>query len=536
MNGFSVRVRLKLIAWSAALFILICLGLFLSLEVLTHRPSPVHATLIPAEIAAEDAYLQRSGLTLPEGSLLKSHPFESPWTSRSLLVPSSWFHQPGLVNYLRPHRVRADLLLADLDTLQPVMQRAYDGWDTAAARGWDWNQWFSNWRKQLTAKDSTQLSFDEAFAPIDALIAFQRDNHTQIPLIRNTASGSQTATLATAPTATCTEIRTNKQLFPIDPKDAGQQVRTAKQWTTNSSVLADTHYIAMPTSYGAPQAVHCGSDWIPLQPIGRPPNPISNLKLLLSLDNHTRIERLGDGVVYARLPTFVWSNYDNIARGNWPTRQPGDHVLIVDLRNNSGNSEEYGHEALKGWIDETRIKSFPQWGKQVNSSCLYAPLKWGYSAQTGAIRPGQRQYLQSLLDLMAQPYPPECPRSVNTTTAQWIYPQHHFAPRPGDLRIIALVNNHCGSDCEAMLMDLASLPETIVAGDNTFGVGQFIQPGYSFLPHTGLMYRIALGNSNLYGDNRSVDGYGLDVDIVLPQIDSLKPAQLRELAAVVAKL
>jgi len=54
------------------------------------------------------------------------------------------------------------------------------------------------------------------------------------------------------------------------------------------------------------------------------------------------------------------------------------------------------------------------------------------------------------------------------------------------------------------------------------------------LPHTGLPYRIALGRSDFYGDNRSVDGYGLDVDIVLPDVNSLGRESMRELAAIVA--
>lgn len=62
--------------------------------------------------------------------------------------------------------------------------------------------------------------------------------------------------------------------------------------------------------------------------------------------------------------------------------------------------------------------------------------------------------------------------------------------------------------------------------------GAIIQPGYSVLPHTGLTYRIALGVSNLYGDTRSVDGYGLDVDVVLPEIDTLKPSEFLRLAQI----
>jgi C-terminal processing protease CtpA/Prc len=114
--------------------------------------------------------------------------------------------------------------------------------------------------------------------------------------------------------------------------------------------------------------------------------------------------------------------------------------------------------------------------------------------------------------------------------------EHHFAPKPGDLRIIALVNSHCGSDCEWMTEELASLPETLVAGVNTYGVCQMIQPGYSVLPHTGLRYRIALGRADPYGDNRSVDGYGLDVDVVIPDVDSLGRDSMRKIAAIVAPL
>ena len=52
-------------------------------------------------------------------------------------------------------------------------------------------------------------------------------------------------------------------------------------------------------------------------------------------------------------------------------------------------------------------------------------------------------------------------------------------------------------------------------GVNTVGLTGFIQPGYSALPNTRLPFRIALGSADVYGDHRSVDGYGLDVDIVL---------------------
>jgi len=297
----------------------------------------------------------------------------------------------------------------------------------------------------------------------------------------------------------------------------------------------------MPTSYGAPQAVHCGSTWIPHHPIdARHETGWSLIPQQLwthSRPDPVRIERLNGGIIYARLPSFYWQNYEQVSRQGWPQRQQADRVLIVDLRDNDGGEAGYGVAALKDWIDENRMKSFQDFGSQLGTSCLFAALTWNRQARDSpTIRPSQVEWLQQLLDRMAQPYPAGCPRSVNTIPPQWTYPQRRFNPKPGDLRIIALVNSHCGSDCEFITMQLASLPETIVAGVNTYGLGQFIQPGYSVLPHTGLAYRIAQGRSNHYGDDRSYDGYGLDVDVVLPEVNTLNPEQLSELAEVVSKL
>jgi hypothetical protein len=540
-NGFpsSNHLGRNLLLSTAALLTLLFLVFFARLESIAHRPSPAHPTLTTAEIAAETTHLQQLGLTLPDGTFLKPHPFEPPWTSHSLLVPSTWsYPAPGIQWLLGPHKVRADLLLADLNILEPVMQRAYGGWDSAAIRGWNWVQWFANWRDQLAAKGTTQLSYDQAFAPMDALFAFQRDNHTQIPLIRtSTSDGSQTALLATPPTAPCNEIRTNARTFPIAADDPGQQVRTAKRWEPGDPSFTDTHYISMPTSRGTPQAIRCGAAWIPLQTTGGIRNLIHNLLRLAPNHDPTRIERLGDGIVYARLPTFDASNYEQISRQGWAERQPGDRVLIVDLRNNGGGDAQYGLDALQGWIDPARMIHFADLGSQVNSSCLYPALKWGYLAQTGQTGdPTQKPFLQELLDRIAQPYPAGCPHSMDITPSRWTYLQHRFNPKPSDLRILALVDSHCASDCELITEMLASLPETIIIGANTYGVCQMIQPGYSVLPNTGLRYRIALGRDDPYGDNRSVDGYGLDVDVTVPEVDTLTPTQLRTLAQIVAHL
>ncbi|HTV05852.1 MAG TPA: S41 family peptidase [Acidobacteriaceae bacterium] len=548
----QVRRRLfkrRAVGWSAAilsaLILLFLLVFWRMREVIAHRLSFVLLTVTSAEIEAENTRLKQAGLIVKDGNFFKEHPFDPPWTSHSLLIPSSWNYQPVFTGLIRrSHRVRADLLLEDLDVLQPVMERAYGGWGSAAARGWSWDKWFADWRKLLAAKGTAEIPFREAFAPVDALKAFQRDNHTQIPLERGadaSSDGSQTALLASTPTAPCTEARAGGRLIAISTNDASQHVRAAKKWSAGAAVFENEYYISMPRSFGSPQSVLCGKVWIPLRRINEREGGLWSRVVwrLVRKFRHDRprVERLGDGIVYMHLPTFIWSNYEGVLEKDWPVRKSGDRVLIVDLRGNGGGSESYGLKVLKGWIDEKRMVPFGDLGVELNSSCLYAALRWNQAVESTPISfPGQKKFLQSLLDRMAQPYPSGCPRSVEIQPAKWTYMQRRFAPKPDDLRIIALVDSYCGSDCELMVMRLASLPDTVVAGTNTFGVGQFVQPGYSVLPHTGLRYRIALGRSNFYGDNRSFDGYGLDVDVVLPEVDSLGLRQLRELAEAVKKM
>jgi C-terminal processing protease CtpA/Prc len=131
---------------------------------------------------------------------------------------------------------------------------------------------------------------------------------------------------------------------------------------------------------------------------------------------------------------------------------------------------------------------------------------------------------------LLMPSPAGCPRSVKHTIARINYRDRHYRPDAPGMRIIALVDNGCGSDCEFLVETLATLPETVVVGENTFGVAQFIQPGYAMLPHTGLPFRIALGVSDAYGDGRSFDGYGFDVDIVLAEKRDWKMERLEALA------
>jgi len=493
------------------------------------------------EISSEDARLAKDGLVLRDGHFLKETPFQPPWTSHSLLMPSDWPLGPSRISMLLGQkRVRADLLRLDLDTLEAVMQRGYGGWDSAARRGWNWAEWFSDWRRQLASKGTGEIPIDEAFAPVDALKEFQKDNHTLIPIERSSmldGDSSQTALLETMPSSRCDEVRSGNQIHEIPVNDPAQQVKVAYKWAEGASELTRAAYISMPRSHGVPQAVHCGAAWIELKPAsaGHPALALVRMAHSLLRNDHMEIERLGKGILYARLPTFIRSNYHDASSGELPHRESTDRVLIIDLRNNHGGSIGYGLEALSRLIDEDRMVPWTALGKELTSSCLYAALRWnGQLALSPQALSEDKAFLQNLLDQMSQPYPLNCPRTVDKTIATWIYSQHHFSPKSDDMRIVALVNNGCGSDCELLTAELASLRETIVVGTNTFGIAQFIQPGYSVLPHTSLPYSISLGESDFYGDRRSFDGYGLDVDIIIPDIDGTSKDHLRHLAELIA--
>jgi hypothetical protein len=77
---------------------------------------------------------------------------------------------------------------------------------------------------------------------------------------------------------------------------------------------------------------------------------------------------------------------------------------------------------------------------------------------------------------------------------------------------------------------LAQLPNTVIAGTSTYGVMGFTQPGYFVLPNSRVPFRLALSRTDAYGDGRSVDGYGITVDVLLPTVQSRSRASLLALA------
>jgi hypothetical protein len=218
-----------------------------------------------------------------------------------------------------------------------------------------------------------------------------------------------------------------------------------------------------------------------------------------------------------------------------PASAGRERLLIIDLRMNSGGDEQLN--ALNRWVDLSKLESAVKESRTQPKSCLYDALRWGYTQVSSLnMKPplsgGLRNEIQGELDSLFQPGAEGCPRAVEREQSKWNYNRHRFpAPAPvGRPRLMLLTDGGCGSDCEFMVYVLAAVEGSVVVGEATYGVCQFIQPGYFILPHTRLHFRIALGRSDLYGDDRSVDGYGLGADIVLAGDDAHAPETILRLA------
>jgi C-terminal processing protease CtpA/Prc len=234
------------------------------------------------------------------------------------------------------------------------------------------------------------------------------------------------------------------------------------------------------------------------------------------------LRHVSEAIGYLRLPTFSKDNSEIIdrERAGWEKPNGKEKVLIIDLRGNDGGDAAF--DALDGWVSSQDLKSLSKGNRRVGNSCLYPPLRWGYTSMSSAnLKPpltaSMQGELQGALDALFSKDDPACPAQFREERAKRHYKDRSGGakPRLGKPTIMVVVDNECGSDCEYMTHILANLPETVVVGVNTFGVMQYIQPGYSALPNTRLPFRVALGTSDVYGDNRSVDGYGLDVDVLI---------------------
>ncbi|HKU67541.1 MAG TPA: S41 family peptidase [Candidatus Baltobacteraceae bacterium] len=508
-------------------FIILALGL---LAVLAAAPSA--SVRVPqAQIDAENARWRSLGVKLPPGGIVLEHPYAAPYSNRSFVVPFAWYST--FFNALREKKdvpVDAAALRQDLPLLKLLLEKAYAGYQPAASRGWNWNAMFRGWDAQLTRSGSKKLSLRDAFAPWGRLEDVQLDNHSGVPGVMEFGSGSASATLASDPQGACSQLRfTSGRLETLSPHDPGRQPHAVQAW--NGAQLAPAWYVSYPKRLGTASSLRCGGRDIALMPAAQTPAPSQTPVYTM----------LGDGIAYLRVPTFTDANNEALRAALSKATDLGKEKLVIfDLRGNDGGNAP--SDILTNWFAESAVEIASNMSQSGTSSCFTTALGFGLQQQLAGnlkppVSPGLQQLLQQIVDTLKSSSTPDCSVQPQVKSSDRSMRDHHFSVHSHDAdqtRVVALVDGGCGSDCEFMTYVLAGLPDTVIAGTSTFGVMGFTQPGYFVLPHSRVPFRIALSRTDAYGDERSVDGYGISVDVLLPTAQSQSQASLRALAELLA--
>lgn len=522
---------------SSALAIALAASMPTALALPTPTPAADKAmTVSAADRAAADSYWEKLGVTPPKGGFVTSHPWSPPWSGRSLIVPATWFEQAFRkgrqhAKSKTPMMIDAAALRADLPILHMVLQKNYSGWEVAARHGWDWNEWFKKWNDMLAAHGNQSIPDSQAFAPWFTYEKFQLDSHSgpEIPARFGKIVTSQSAMLATTPHAACTKLETaDGTQHSLNPDDAATQPHAVERW--NGRALQSASYVVYPSSFGEAKTILCGGRQIAATSfasgyvsLGRPGAALD--QSLAVLGGHQKGLAIynvpAPGIGYLRLAAFNDAGNQALIKllPKLPSSAGHEKLLVVDLRGNDGGGAPL--DLLSRWLPVNHVEQqFTQVSKR---SCLYPGLWFnlGQVLSLGLKHPSRsdvREMQAAYAHGIDAPATTSCPTTFESRQGKWTYLQHHFVRewRGRRPRLLVLVDNQCGSDCEYMTWMLAQLPGTVIAGSNTFGVTGFTQPGFLLLPHTRIAFQLATSLSDNYGDGRSENGYGLDVDVALP--------------------
>jgi hypothetical protein len=478
--------------------------------------------LLPEEIKEEEDWLRSLGLKLPEGGLLVQQPFASPIIRRSFIVPSHWHWQPP------QDTVAPEDLARDLVPLRLAAEKAYIGWERAAATGWDWDDFFDRWHRKLMSDRRWEIPAHEAFTPWYKLLEYQPDNHSGPRLANPHRDFARTVYFLERPSSPI-KLWRNRQgaTGPIDSTDPAQVAWEAFLPDLRDGRLRPIWGMSHPARYGNWEAVEAGGTWLPVQNAnGFEEERFASVSALLGAQNdQLGYRRLSRSVAYLRIPTLSYSlAYQAIQHGDW---FPDDGFkvkdLVVDLRGNGGGAADVVFallNKLQGWREHEDISFSISW----KESCVADALLWGnaqyhFQGAKGPLPTRLRQTVQAILYRVLLPSDLGCPVIFREHRSKWGYRQHRFPshPQQGEPRLILLTDGDCGSDGEFLVFALALIPGSIVVGTCTAGVGQFARPGYFVLPSTRVGFRLAAALSDILGDGSSFDGYGLKMDVLTPQ-------------------
>jgi hypothetical protein len=495
----------------------LCVAIVLALIGMAQREVQVS----DSEIRAENAYFKSLGVTLSEGGVVLKKPYTAPYSNRSFIVPRSWLDND-------PLSVKASDLRSDLPTLRFLMEKTYPGWQIAAKHGWNWDKWFDAWDRELSVMGDATIASRQAFSPWDALRAFMLDNHSH-PMVLGTSGETLSGRLTEFPMQPCTElIASSGKYVTLDPTDLGQQPHQVYSWDGGSFTRAA--YVAYPSHIGATASIKCGRQVIKIEMTAQP----------VLKPSRTYYRDLGDGIGYVKAPgAFSYHRNEELRSAlSSDTRVDKQRAILLDLRGNGGGASP--DDILTHWFSKADLDKVVRPGTYFNMhSCFAVGLQFNLGQEflfhgLKAPLPSEtKAIVQNMMQAIGTTPPDACKVRTTTNVSQTTMLDHHFSirtPANQQTRIIAIVDNECGSDCEGFVTTLAQLPGTVIAGTNTSGTIGFLQPGMFVLPYSKMPFMLAQSYSDVYGDRRSQAGYGLSVDVLLSSEASQQISSLKALA------
>jgi C-terminal processing protease CtpA/Prc len=198
-------------------------------------------------------------------------------------------------------------------------------------------------------------------------------------------------------------------------------------------------------------------------------------------------------------------------------------AIVVDLRGNPGGSDNYARDFFVNLTSGTlryntieKLNSPTTWQGAANwATCSLA--------RSDLDAAGRNEFEQMRGEYLA--HLDTAPPGRKTWT---LYrPQHEGkAPVPYAGSVVVLVDRRCASSCESFVMYARQLPNTLIVGENTAGVGVFGQVRSYRLPHSGIWMQ-AGGKWFHDPDPKKMaqEGHGYEPDIWLDTEDPLAAAK-----------
>lgn len=162
-------------------------------------------------------------------------------------------------------------------------------------------------------------------------------------------------------------------------------------------------------------------------------------------------------------------------------------AIILDLRGNRGGSDTFPLDFMKGltsgplaYHEIDRLQTEVTLQGDVNwTTCELADHHLGAAARKHFVRRNAETHaaLDYAISKVGHPY---------EDWKKWTPMDRGTAPSPFTGTLVLLVDRHCASACESMIMYARQIPGTILVGENTAGVGVFGEVRRYPLAHTHL--------------------------------------------------